>query len=384
MRCNRVILSLIVAVSSTLASFAQIKDFVPIVRPVVAEATVAYLEKLAESLSSEGYTEAADALKLYASGGFGSGFVIETPNGKRYVVTNRHVVAQAESVTIEFERPDGSRSVYKACPILAIGESLDLALIGPPPGTEFFGSGLAFSTAAIVDGAEVWSAGYPALGNTPGWQLGKGNVTNSAARIPELVDPALTSLIQHSAQIDSGNSGGPLLVEDKSNRAGFKVIGINTWKAVGRQATNLAIPAKAVRDFVDATVSPSSKAESRGAKLESRCRLFVGACASADSPYKAIREYISYSFVARNGEAILKEVLSTSPTKVRNDVLGVFLDDSPIEGIRLAIAYKIQTLQTSKGAAYLPSFVKIEGDPENGEAPVPVLFSSGGKDLRLS
>jgi serine protease Do len=363
---------------------AQIRDYVPIVRPVYAEGTTAYLNKLSDSLKKEGYTEASDALKEYASGGFGSGFVIAAPDGKFYVITNRHVIAQAESVTLEFERPDGSQSVFRNCQILAIGETLDLALIASPAGTAPFSKGLDFSTTALKDGMEVWTAGYPGLGDTPSWQLGKGNITNSSAKIPELVDPAIATLIQHSAQVDSGNSGGPLLVEDKKTKAGYKVIGINTWKAVGRQATNLAIPSSAVRSFIEQTVSPNSKPEPQAKRLESRCKGFINALGQSEDPYKAIAEFISYSFVARDGEKLLKEALATAPSKIRDEILGTFMYDSPIEGIRLAIAYKVQTAQTARQEGASPSFVSIDGDAESSSNPVPVRFSFQGKETTLS
>jgi serine protease Do len=363
--------------------FGQIRDFVPIVRPVYAEGTISYLNKLSDSLKKEGYTEASDAIKEYASGGFGSGFLVAAPDGKYYVITNRHVIAQAESVTLEFERPDGSQSVFRNCQILAIGETLDLAIIAPPAGSAPFTTGLDFASASLKDGMEVWTAGYPALGNTPGWQLGKGNVTNSTAKIPELVDPAITSLIQHSAQVDSGNSGGPLLVEDKTSKAGYKVIGINTWKATGRQATNLAIPSSAIRSFLEQTLSTAA-AEPQSKRLETRCRGFINAMSKTEDPYKTIAEFISYSFVARDGEKMLKEALSTAPSKIRNEILGTFIYYSPIEGIRLAIAYKIQMGQAAQGTDTAPSFVAIDGDADNATTPVPVRFSLQGKDVTLS
>ena len=68
---------------------AQIRDLVPVVRPVYAPETVTFLEKLSESMKAEGYTEAAAILKAYASGGFGSGFVYVAKDGANYIVTAR-------------------------------------------------------------------------------------------------------------------------------------------------------------------------------------------------------------------------------------------------------------------------------------------------------
>lgn len=83
------------------------------------------------------------------------------------VVTNRHVVQNALTANVSFENEDGT---------------------------------------------EVWSAGFPGLGGKPMWQLGKGTITNASAKIKELIAPNISTIIQHSAEVDAGNSGGPLLL----------------------------------------------------------------------------------------------------------------------------------------------------------------------------
>jgi serine protease Do len=363
---------------------AQIRDFVPVVRPVFAKETVAFLEKLSESMKSDGYNDAADILKGYASGGFGSGFAYVAKDGSNYVVTNRHVVSQAETVTLEFEKPDGSQTVYKNCAVLAVGEDLDLALVALPASARPFSAGLEFAAAPPDDGAEVWTAGYPGLGNTPSWQLGKGNVTNGAAKIPALIDPAITTLIQHSAQVDPGNSGGPLLVVDKASKSGYRVAGINTWKAFDRQATNFSIPAAAIGAFIANTLSRDSSAKTQAPALEARCRGFISASSKAEDAYKELAKYVSYAYVARDGEAIIKKVLSIAPTSVRSDIIDVFSNVSPIEGIRLAIAYRIVSTLRSESAPATLGFVAVDGNADAAGADVPVRFTLAGKELSLT
>jgi len=360
---------------------AQIRDLVPVVRPVYAQETVAFLEKLSDSMKSEGYTEAAAILKAYASGGFGSGFVYVAKDGANYVVTNRHVVSQAETVTLEFEKPDGSQTVFKNCAVLAVGEDLDLALVALPFAARPFAAGLDFAAAAPDDGAEVWTAGYPGLGNTPSWQLGKGNVTNGSAKIPALIDPAITTLIQHSAQVDPGNSGGPLLVVDKTAKPGYRVVGINTWKAFDRQAANFSIPAAAISSFLEGVLSRDSAAKAQAPALESRCRGFISASAKTEDAYKELAKYISYAYVARDGEAVIKKVLSVAPTKVRDDIIDVFSNVSPIEGIRLAIAYRIASALKSDPSGSNLGFVAVDGNADAAGASVPVRLSLAGKEL---
>jgi serine protease Do len=373
-----------VLVSALFPLAAQIRDLVPVVRPVYAQETVAFLEKLSESMKNDGYNDAAAILKSYASGGFGSGFVYVAKDGANYVVTNRHVVSQAETVTLEFEKPDGSQTVFKNCAVLAVGEDLDLALVALPAAARPFAAGLEFAATAPEDGVEVWTAGYPGLGDTPSWQLGKGNVTNSAAKIPALIDPAVTTLVQHSAQVDPGNSGGPLLVADKSSKSGYKVVGINTWKAFDRQATNFSIPAAAISSFIANSLSRGNAAAPQAPALEARCRAFISATAKTDDAYKELAKYVSYAYVARDGEAIIKKVLSVAPTSVRSDIIDVFSNVSPIEGIRLAIAYKIVSTLKSEAAQATLGFVAVDGNADAAGASVPVRFTLAGKELSLT
>lgn len=124
------------------------------------------------------------------------------PDGRNYLVTNRHVVVDASSADIESESADGAKKAYKACPVVAVDDELDLALLAFPPDERPFKAGLPFADEALSDGEEVWSAGYPGLGDRPAWQFGKGAITNASARVEELVDPELSTLIQHSAQVD--------------------------------------------------------------------------------------------------------------------------------------------------------------------------------------
>lgn len=362
--------------------FAQIRDYVPIVRPVYHAETIAFLNKLSDSMKKDGYDDAAAVLKGYAEGGFGSGFVITASDGANYVVTNRHVVSEAASITLEFEKGDGSQTMYKNCPVLAVDEDLDLALVAFPQGVKPFKAGLSFAKASLEDGAEVWSAGYPGLGDSPAWQLGKGNITNGSAKVPELADPAITSLIQHSAQVDPGNSGGPLLVPDKSSESHYQVIGINTWKAVDRQAANFSIPAAAIAKFIESSLSRDAEKTPQASRLETRCRDFIGAAAKKDA-YKSIARLVSYSYVASDGEAILKDALATAPSAVRSEIVAVFSDSSPIEGIRLAIAYKIQTKLAGKDGPLPLGFVAVDGNAEAADSAVPVRFSFQGKEISL-
>lgn len=359
---------------------AQIRDYVPIVRPKYNDETAAFLRKLGDSLERDGYYDAAEALNRYTAGCFGSGFVYVGPDGTNYVVTNLHVVSQAASVTVEFQSKDGEKTLHENCSILTIDEKLDLALIAFPPGAHPLKQGLSLSSSELDDGAEVWSAGYPGLGGSPSWQLGKGNVTNSAVRIPEVADPESTYIIQHSAPVDPGNSGGPLLVIDRASPAGYAVVGINTAKAYRRQAANFSVPTKAILGFVERTLHADKARVDQGVVLEARCRAFAQTATGKTEAYEELAAYISYAYVGVVGESVLKDVLSTAPTKVRDNIMSVFAGSSPIEGIRLAIAYAILS-GLPQDASMAISFLALDGDAEAPETRVPVRFSRNGEEI---
>jgi serine protease Do len=137
----------------------------------------------------------------------GSGFIID-PSG--YVVTNNHVVANAETVTVIFQ--DGSQHPAK---VIGRDPKTDLALLKidakhPLPFVRWGNS----DTAEVGDW--VMAVGNPfGLGGT----VSSGIVS---ARHREIPDGEYDQFIQIDAAINRGNSGGPTF-----NLNG-QVIGINT------------------------------------------------------------------------------------------------------------------------------------------------------------
>lgn len=110
------------------------------------------------------------------------------------------------------------------------------------------------NTQPPADGREIFAAGFPGLGGTPSWQLSNGIVSNASARPKGIVDSSLdVSRGQHTAPVDPGSSGSPLLVRGEDGK--YRVIGINTYKATARENTNFAIPAKRIEVFVAARLN---------------------------------------------------------------------------------------------------------------------------------
>ncbi len=163
----------------------------------------------------------------------GSGFVID-PSG--IVVTNNHVIADADSITVTFQ--DGTD--YKA-DIIGKDTKTDLAVLRIKPAKPLAALKFGNSDATRV-GDWVLAIGNP-------FGLG-GSVTAGilSARAREINAGPYDDFLQTDAAINRGNSGGPMF-----NMAG-EVIGINTAiysPTGGSIGIGFAIPSNLARPIID-------------------------------------------------------------------------------------------------------------------------------------
>jgi S1-C subfamily serine protease len=174
--------------------------------------------------------------------GSGSGFIYD-PDG--YILTNRHVVEDARSLTVVLE--DGrqfSGTVYGIDPLTDLAivtiEATDLPFA--PIG----------SSAALEPGQLAIAIGNP-LGDyentvTTGVVSGIGRQI-VASNPTQTSSDVLRNLIQTDAAINPGNSGGPLV-----NSAG-QVIGVNTAVSEDAQGLGFSIPIDVARPIMDQAVA---------------------------------------------------------------------------------------------------------------------------------
>lgn len=312
-----------------------LKNYVCVVRGNLSNESKYFLDSLKESLENEGYSYYSKYVEYFLNGSFGSGFIWYGPDKKAYIVTNRHVINDYDSVNISFEKEDGSVTEFKDLKITFYDDMVDIALIALPE--NFNKSGLNFFLGKISDGDDVFSAGFPGLAGKPGWQLGKGIVSNSSARIKELINPEISTIIQHTAQVDGGNSGGPLLVKVDSDPAGYSVCGINTWKSSSRQNTNFAIPSSTIQSVVKENFLSKDKNN-----LDNRTKK-LALYTSENKDFSSIAPFISNSMVDKYGWEALKNILETAPSSVRSAVSDAF-EQNPLEGLRYSLSYSIWSL----------------------------------------
>ena len=187
------------------------------------------------------YTKANPAVVMIrGNSALGSGFIISTDG---YVITNAHVV-KGQPAVLTLMMADGKTEV--PADLVGFGKNgLDLALLKiNRRGQKFPTVDLSQTTSRVGD--NTYAIGTPfdeAFKNT----LTTGIV--SAIR-------ADGNYIQHNANINKGNSGGPLL-NDRGEVIGVNTLGIG--RDTGNIGLNLAISANLVRQFVsDARQGKSS------------------------------------------------------------------------------------------------------------------------------
>jgi len=159
--------------------------------------------------------------------GQGSGFIID---GKGYILTNNHVVAKAQKLTVTLS--DGKKL---SASLVGRDQASDLAIIKIPGGEA--------DTVAILGDSKQVRVGQKAIaiGNPFGLShtLTTGIVSALNREIRSEDGTQIDDLIQTDAAINPGNSGGPLL------NSNGEVIGINTAifsLSGGYQGIGFAIP----------------------------------------------------------------------------------------------------------------------------------------------
>lgn len=158
--------------------------------------------------------------------GQGSGFFV-SPDG--VIVTNFHVIEDAHALQVETSGGEVYDNVY----YVTSDPRRDVAVLKVPV-EGAVSLRLGSDTAAAV-GAEVYAMGNP-LGQTSTFSDGLVSATRTVEGV---------SMIQISAPISSGSSGGPVM------DARGEVIGVATMVLAGGQNLNYAVPVRYVRPLLE-------------------------------------------------------------------------------------------------------------------------------------
>lgn len=225
----------------------------PLERPIQASAKVrpAVVSVINEQMFKLGLGNGKKPKKdegntILREAGIGSGVIISKKNGKAIIITNHHVIDQAQSVKV----------------VLMNGEKREARIVGKDLMTdlavlEIDSKGIDV-VAEIGDSSTLRPAEYIiAIGNPLG--LGESVTTGSVSKTKQIVPVSLNQdgdydweqeVIQIDASINQGNSGGPLI--DLNGR----VVGINSMKIAdfGVEGIGFAIPINLAMPIVESLI----------------------------------------------------------------------------------------------------------------------------------
>lgn len=192
----------------------------------------------------------------------GSGIIIGENDTELLLVTNYHVIEQADSLEVTFANEKTAEAVVKGT-----DETMDLAVIAIPL-TELDRDTADSIAIATLGDSDALSIGEPAIaiGNALGYgQSVTTGVVSALNRMLEAADGTSSGpFIQTDAAINPGNSGGALL-----NIKG-ELIGINSNKIGGSKIEGMgyAIPISAAKPILSDLMSRETRfkvaAENRG------------------------------------------------------------------------------------------------------------------------
>jgi len=175
-------------------------------------------------------------LRGESKGGMGSGFVY---SDEGYVITNQHVVQDAEKVMITFL--DGEAYIGN---VVGSDRDLDIAVVKVEPTNTYLQPIKIGDSSELKVGEKIVAIGNPfGLSGS----MTSGIVSQMGRLLPQETGYSIPDVIQTDAAINPGNSGGPLI-----NMKG-EVVGINTaiQSATGEfSGIGFAVPSNTVKKVV--------------------------------------------------------------------------------------------------------------------------------------
>jgi Do/DeqQ family serine protease len=246
--------------------------------------------------------------------GIGSGVIID-PSG--YILTNHHVVEEAESGKVTVKLADGQEfeGVVKGS-----DPRYDIALVK-------INTSEALPTALLGDSSDVTIGDWAiAIGNPYAFAFDDASPTMTVGVVGALnralpgwigMNRSYTNLIQTDAAINAGNSGGPL-VNIKGHVIGINVAIVSTTGA--NQGIGFAVPSNLCLDLIAEVI-------------EGREVLYSWLGVSVQSLNYELASF--FDFPNTNGVLVIKS-LENSPAKVagvRDGDIITFYNDKPVKKV---------------------------------------------------
>ncbi|AKU96317.1 serine protease [Labilithrix luteola] len=323
---------------------------------------------VAERMKQSGKAELAEFFTAQTGGAFGSGFAVRR-GGETFIVTNRHVVDFADEAEISV---DGSNEAVPVDVIYA-DKDYDLAVLSFREQAPRNLPGLRLSSTHAHDLETVIATGYPGLDGRPSYQITRGQISNE--RFSATSRGHTITLLQHTAPIDPGSSGGPL-----ANESGA-VVGVNFVKYEGRDNVYLAIPVDAVSRVIDAALETK-----RGLanvpwlvdRLGKSCGTLVGGLRHEGEPSVDVYDLITNDVIAERGfESV--EAMSKRETKANREELWSAFVENPTAIMRVAVAERLW--KEAHGKEGLPvTCLPLQQDPKSDTLRLLVKFERGTRE----
>jgi serine protease Do len=166
-------------------------------------------------------------------------------------------------------------------------------------------------------------------------------VSNANFAVPGILDGG-RPLIQHTASIDPGSSGGPLTTEDGH------LLGLNVALLRSRQNVNLSVPVESVVESVHLAAvirALRTSPELMTGALNETCGRLAGELSSSARPTNQLAHYVSNELVAREGYSSVSGLLRvTRSAKVAN----LFLDE-PMQIMRATVGLRLSLTGDAMG-----------------------------------
>jgi len=260
--------------------------------------------------------------------GLGTGWVVQT-DPEPLFITNAHVVKNAADVKLQL-LVHSSRKW--AAEVVMISHKFDMALLVLKEKDEFLSAlaeesiellALPISTSVPTMGLPVVAVGFP---------MGMNNLKISSGVVAGNEDVEGLSVIQSTAPISPGSSGGPLLLKD-----GSEVVGINFAKSASLEAENInyVIPAWRIRGVVQTYKELSANQSGVKSRLQVRIPEADAVTVEANEALHSIQNCSSGLFLSSLGpKSFFLQAEPTVPqqsflTKVRGieiDAFGMGVD----------------------------------------------------------
>ncbi|MBR2484269.1 MAG: trypsin-like peptidase domain-containing protein [Oscillospiraceae bacterium] len=224
-----------------------------------------------------------------------SGFIIEDGTT---LVTNYHVIDGAHHIVAY--TPDGKSSV-EVNTILAFDEDSDLAVLKcrKPSGVTPL---LLGDSDMVMQGDEVYAVGYP---------LGVANTLSDGVISSRYVNEANVDILQITAAISSGSSGGALFGADG------QVIGVICSSYVDGQNLNLAIASNCVKSLLENRQEMSMEKFYEASDPIRTVKNILRNRNELDGKYSYVQGYVSSAFAYSAGDSkVIDYYLVVAPEEI--------------------------------------------------------------------